>query len=51
MSLALAVDTVSLSVQTGAIALVSVVDVVLVLRSGRKASSYLLASERTKHLR
>jgi hypothetical protein len=29
-----------------------VVDVVLVFfRSGRKASSYLLASERTKHLR
>jgi hypothetical protein len=41
-----------LSVQTGAIALVSVVDVVLVfLENGRKASSYLLASERTKHLR
>jgi hypothetical protein len=40
------------SVQTGAIALVSVVDVVL-FRSGRKAGSYLLASalrsERTKH--
>jgi hypothetical protein len=32
------------SVQTGAIALVSVVDVILVFRSGRKAGSYLFTS-------
>jgi hypothetical protein len=40
-----------MSVQTGAIALVSLLMLFLFLENGRKASSYLLASERTKHLR
>jgi hypothetical protein len=40
-----------LSVQTGAIALVSWLMLFFFLENGRKASSYLLASERTKHLR
>jgi hypothetical protein len=39
------------SVQTGAIALVLWLMLSCFFRSGRKASSYLLASERTKHLR
>jgi hypothetical protein len=40
-----------MSVQTGAIALVSLLMLFLFLENRRKASSYLLASERTKHLR
>jgi uncharacterized membrane protein YvbJ len=40
-----------MSVQTGAIALVSLLMLFFFLENGRKASSYLLASERTKHLR